>query len=189
MKGEVVDRFSTAMETPKNTVILYYTASIPYSVKTSTMLKAASYILDMIYIDTLREEEGGTYGAQTSMSLAAQPEAQARIQVVFETNPEQCEKLIGLAKEGLDKLAYEGPTEEQMTRTLENFRKGIPEKRLNNSYWLGNILSYEYRGTDYDKEYEEAVGEISAENIKAVLQSVLEQGNCIEIVMSPETGE
>ncbi len=189
VKGEVVDRFSTAMETPKNTVILYYTASIPYSVKTSTMLKAASYILDMIYIDTLREEEGGTYGAQTSMSLAAQPEAQARIQVVFETNPEQCEKLIGLAKEGLDKLAYEGPTEEQMTRTLENFRKGIPEKRLNNSYWLGNILSYEYRGTDYDKEYEEAVGEISAENIKAVLQSVLEQGNCIEIVMSPETGE
>ncbi len=185
VKGEVVDRFSADMQTPKNTAILFYTAEIPYSVKTATMLKAANYILDMIYVETLREEEGGTYGAQSSMTMTAQPEQQARIQVVFETNPTQCDRLIELAREGLNKLAYEGPTEEQMTRTLENFKKEIPEKRLNNSYWLGNILSYEYRGTDYDREYEEAVGEISAENIKAVLQSVLEQGNCIEIVMSP----
>ena len=183
--GEIVNRFSTDMQTPKNTVILFYTAEIPYSVKTSVMLKAANYVLDMIYTDTLREEEGGTYGASASMSITAQPEQQARLQVVFETNPTQCDRLVELAKEGLHKLAYEGPTDEQMTRTLENFKKGIPEKRLNNSYWLGNILTHEYRGTDYDAEYEAAVGEISAEGIKAVLQSVLEQGNCIEIVMSP----
>ena len=186
VKGQVIDRFSTDMQTPKSTVILFYTASMPYSVKTSTMLKAAGYILDMIYVDTLREEEGGTYGAQASMSMEAQPEPEAAIQVAFETNPTQCERLIELAKEGLHKLAYEGPTEEQMTRTLENFRKEIPEKRLNNSYWLGNLLTNEYRGTDYDAEYEAAVGEISAENIKTVLQSVLEQGNCVEIVMSPD---
>ncbi len=186
VKGEVIDRFSTDMQTPKNTVILFYTASIPYSVKTATMLKAAGYILDMIYVDTLREEEGGTYGAQASMSMTAQPEPEAAIQVAFETNPSQCERLIELAKEGLHKLAYEGPTEEQMTRTLENFKKEIPEKRLNNSYWLSNILKNEYLGIDYDAEYEAAVNEISAEGIKDVLQKVLESGNFIEIVMSPD---
>ena len=186
VKGEVIDRFSTEMQTPKNTVILFYTASIPYSVKTATMLKAAGYILDMIYVDTLREEEGGTYGAQASMSMTAQPEPEAAIQVAFETNPSQCERLIELAKEGLHKLAYEGPTEEQMTRTLENFKKEIPEKRLNNSYWLSNILKNEYLGIDYDAEYEAAVNEISAEGIKDVLQKVLESGNFIEIVMSPD---
>ena len=73
-----------------------------------------------------------------------------------------------------------------MTRTLENFRKGIPEKRINNSYWLGNLLTNEYRGIDYDSEYEAAVNEISAEGIKEVLQKVLESGNFIEIVMSPD---
>lgn len=186
VKGEVIDHFSTDMQTPKNTVIQFYSADMPYSVKTSVMLKAANYILDMIYVDTLREDEGGTYGASSDMSITAAPLQQARIQVAFETNPTQCEKLIGLAKEGLRKLAYEGPTEEQMTRTLENFRKGIPEKRINNSYWLGNLLTNEYRGIDYDAEYEAAVNEISAEGIKEVLQKVLESGNFIEIVMSPD---
>lgn len=77
-----------------------------------------------------------------------------------------------------------------MTRTLENFRKGIPEKRINNSYWHGNLLTNEYRGIDYDAEYEAAVNEISAEGIKEVLQKVLESGNFIEVVMSPDkTGE
>mgnify|MGYP004620490961 FL=1 len=186
VKGEVIDHFSTDMQTPKNTVIQFYSADMPYSVKTSVMLKAANYILDMIYVDTLREDEGGTYGASSDMSITAAPQQQARIQVAFETNPTQCEKLIGLAKEGLHKLANEGPTEEQMTRTLENFRKGIPEKRINNSYWLGNLLTNEYRGIDYDAEYEAAVNEISAEGIKEVLQKVLESGNFIEIVMSPD---
>lgn len=186
VKGEVTDHFSTDMQTPKNTVIQFYSADMPYSVKTSVMLKAANYILDMIYVDTLREDEGGTYGASSDMSITAAPQQQARIQVAFETNPTQCEKLISLAKEGLRKLAYEGPTEEQMTRTLENFRKGIPEKRINNSYWLGNLLTNEYRGIDYDAEYEAAVNEISAEGIKEVLQKVLESGNFIEVVMSPD---
>lgn len=190
VKGEVIDHFSTDMQTPKNTVIQFYSADMPYSVKTSVMLKAANYILDMIYVDTLREDEGGTYGASSDMSITAAPQQQARIQVAFETNPTQCEKLIDLAKEGLHKLAYEGPTEEQMTRTLENFRKGIPEKRINNSYWLGNLLTNEYRGIDYDAEYEAAVNEISAESIMEVLQKVLESGNFIEVVMSPDkTGE
>lgn len=186
VKGEVIDHFSTDMQTPKNTVIQFYSADMPYSVKTSVMLKAANYILDMIYVDTLREDEGGTYGASSDMSITAAPQQQARIQVAFETNPTQCEKLISLAKEGLRKLAYEGPTEEQMTRTLENFKKGIPEKKINNSYWLGNLLTNEYRGIDYDAEYEAAVNEISAEGIKEVLQKVLESGNFIEVVMSPD---
>ena len=41
-------------------------------------------------------------------------------------------------------------------------------------------------GMDYDKEFETAISEISAENIKAVLNEVLSQNNFIEIVMSPE---
>ena len=185
VKGEVIDHFSTDMQTPKNTVIQFYTADIPYSVETSVLLKAANYILDMIYVDTLREDEGGTYGAQSDMSITAAPQQQARIQVIFETNPTQCETLIGLAKDGLRKLAEEGPTQEQMTRMMENFKKGIPEKRLNNSYWLGNLLTNEYRGIDYDAEYEAAVNGITAEGIKSVLQEVLASGNFIEVVMSP----
>lgn len=186
VKGEVSNRFTTDMQTPKSTVLEVYTAGIPYSVKTSVVLDAANYILDMIYIDTLREEEGGTYGAQPSISISAEPVPEATIQIYFDTNPSQCERLIELSQEGLKKLAFEGPTEEQMTRTRENFRKNISEKRINNSYWLSCLLTKEYTGTDYDNEYAEAVESFTAEDIKNALQAILSQGNFIEIVMSPD---
>ena len=169
-KGEKKDVFSTKMETPMNTVLQVWTAYIPYSVRTAVMLDAASYILDMIYTETLREEEGGTYGASAYMNMQRLPEDRAMIQVYFNTNPEQSDKLRELAIKGLEDLAYNGPTAEQISMVIENFKKKIPESRISNGYWLSNIQNwYNYDG----------------ENIKSVLQSILEQGNFIEIVMGP----
>ena len=185
--GKIEDEFEVKMQTPMNTVLQVWTANIPYSVKTSVMLDAASYILDMVYTETLREEEGGTYGASANMSLQRLPEEKAIIQVYFNTNPQQSDRLRGLAVEGLTKLAEEGPTDEQVSMAVENFKKKIPESRISNTYWLSNLQNwYNYGGEDFDALYEEAVGEISAENIMNVLQSVLEQGNFIEIVMGPQ---
>ena len=47
-------------------------------------------------------------------------------------------------------------------------------------------MTYERYKEDNDKLYEEAISEINAENIKAVLQALLAQGNFIEVIMSPE---
>ena len=187
VKGKVENHFATSMETPKTTVLQVYTAYIPFSVKNQVMLDAAKYVLDMIYVATLREEEGGTYGASVMNGFQKHPEERAMIQVYFNTNPESAMKLSELAKEGLEKLMNEGPTEEQLGRTVENFKKNIPESRITNEWWLSNLqFYYNYNGSDFDKEYEQAVEQIDAENIKAILKSVLEQGNLVEIMMAPQ---
>ena len=187
VKGNVENHFNVKMETPKVTVFQVYSSYIPYSVKEEVMLDAAKYIIDMIYTDTLREEEGGTYGAGVGTGMQKYPEERAVIQVYFDTNPESADKLRELAVKGINDLMTNGPTEEQMTRTVENFKKNVPENRITNSWWLSALQMYcNYDGLDYDKEYEAAVNEISAENIQAALRAVLDQGNFIEIMMSPE---
>ena len=110
----------------------------------------------------------------------------ATLQFYFETNPTQCDKLIELAKQGIRKLAEEGPTQEQMTRTNEYFKKLVSEKRINNGYWSKCILENLRLGIDYDKEYEAAVGSLNPEKIKAAAQAFLTQGNYVEVVMSPD---
>ena len=129
-KGRVEEVFTADMETPMNTVLQVWTAYIPYSVRNTVLLDAASYILDMVYTETLREEEGGTYGASANMSMQRLPKERALIQVYFNTNPEQSDKLRELAIKGLEDLANEGPTEEQIAMTVENFKKKIPEISL-----------------------------------------------------------
>ena len=187
VKGNVENHFNTAMETPKSTVLQVYTSYIPYTVKEEVMLDAAKYVLDMIYTETLREEEGGTYGAGVSTGMQKYPEERAMIQVYFDTNPESADKLRELAVKGINGLMTDGPTDEQLTRTVENFKKNIPESRITNGWWLNALQMYcNYDGLDYDKEYEAAVNEISAENIQAALKAVLGQGNFIEVMMSPE---
>ena len=186
VKGEITNHFNVEMETPKTTVLQVYTAYFPYSVKNSVMLEAAKYILDMIYTDTLREEEGGTYGASVGSTMQNEPEAMAMIQVYFDTNPEAAARLIKSAVDGLKNLAADGPTEEQLNRAIENAKKNLPESRISNSYWRDALMYWNRYGMDYDKEFETAISEISAENIKAVLNEVLSQNNFIEIVMSPE---
>ena len=148
-------------------------------------MDAAQYIMDMVYVATLREEEGGTYGASINFSLQDKPKEKAMVQVYFDTNPESADKLRKAAVDGLEKLMNEGPTEEQLAMTIENFKKNIPESRIRNSYWLSNLKYYYDHGTDFDKAYEAAIADINAENIKSAVKEILGQGNFIEIMMSP----
>ncbi len=186
LDGYIVNDFRTEMTTPMMTVLQVWHGEMPYSIRNAVLCNAASYILDMIYTDTLREEEGGTYGASASISLRRIPTAKVIAQVSFNTNVEQSDKLRELAIEGLHKLATEGPTEEQLTRTIENFKKNLPESRISNGYWLGNLQNWYEYGENYDVLYEKALNEITAENIKSVLQQMLASGNFAEVVMGPE---
>ena len=185
-KGQIDETVKIAMETPKSTVFQAYTAYMPITTKTEVALEAANYILDMIYTKTIREEEGGTYGVGTAMAGQRDPEERVIIQVSFDTNPEQAAKLSDLAIKGLKELAENGPEAEKFNMAIENFKKNIPEKRINNSYWMTNLSQYIDYGIDYDAEYEAAVNSLTAEDVKAVLQAVLAQNNFIEVTSAPK---
>ena len=185
VKGKVVNEFSTAMQTPMETVLQVWSAYLPYSVRNEVMMDAASYILDMIYTDTLREEEGGTYGASAYIGVQKVPQERIVAQVYFTTNVDQVSRLRELSVKGMESLASEGPTDEQLTRTVENFRKKMPESRISNNYWLNVLQGYYSAGIDRDTEYEAAIAEINAENIKAAVKALLDEGNFIEVVMGP----
>lgn len=120
------------------------------------------------------------------MDCNYRPHQQARIITGFDTNTEQQQTLRDLATKGLMTLAYEGPTEEQLNRAIENAKKNVPENRISNSYWMSTLIENNERGTDYDAEYEAAVNNISAEGIKSVLQEIIGQNNFKEIVMFPQ---
>lgn len=189
VKGEKTNHFTVPMETPKATVLQVYSSYFPYSVRNEVLFDAVKYILDMVYTETLREEEGGTYGAGVFADMQIVPENRETLQVYFDTNPESAEKLSKLAVEGLRKLMEEGPTQEQLTMTIENFKKKVPENRISNTYWISNLLvNYRY-GIDQDAEYEAAISEITADNIKSILRQMLDEGNFVEVIMSAETAE
>ena len=184
-KGVSENVLNAEMQTPKKTVFQVWSGYMPVSTKDMVTLKVANYVLDMIYTKTIREKEGGTYGVGSGLSAAREPYSRVTFMVQFDTNPEQAEKLSGLTVKYLKELAQNGPTDEELAMALENLKKNVPESRISNSYWKNALELNLEHGIDYDKEYEEALNSVTAEDVKTLLQAVLAQDNFLQIVLAP----
>ena len=185
VKGRVEKVIEVDMQTPKSTVLQVYSANLPFSYEKDAAMDAISYILDMHYTESLREEEGGTYGASTSATFSRRPKEQALIQIYFDCKPALCDKLRELAIKGIQDFAANGPTDEELNMAKQNLQKNIPESRQRNSWWRNNIELYLTYGVDRDAAYEAAVNGLTKESIQATLQEILAQDNFIELVMKP----
>ena len=185
VKGKVENVFEVDMQTPKSTVLQVYSADSDFSYEKDAAMDAISYIMDMRYTESLREEEGGTYGASAMGNLTRRPKQTAVYEVYFDCKPALCDRLRELAIEGFRKLAAEGPTEEELAAAKLNLQKNLPESRQRNNWWLNSIELYLTYGVDRDAAYEDAINNLSADSIKALAQEILSQENFIELVMKP----
>ena len=188
VSGNVNDDFKVDMQTPKVTVIQVFNADLDkYRTLDDVALSAATYILDMRYTKSLREEEGGTYGASTYGVVNNEPKAEALLQIYFDTKPAVADKLISFSLDGLNSLAAEGPTAEEFDMTVKNLLKNIPESRISNGYWLNALRKYYLYGIDSDKEYEEAVNSLKPSDVQNILKTILASGSVKTVVMRPDT--
>ena len=186
VNGNVVKDEAMVMETPKSTVLQVYTANMPYSVKNEVLLDIAKLYLDMVYVETLRESEGGTYGAGVATICSREPKDVAILQVVFETNPESAEKLSKLAVEGVQKIITEGIPADKFDMIIKNVQKNIPQDRISNGYWGSVLQKYVEFGEMYDSEYEQAVNTATPEAVVEAVKKLVDAGNFIQLIVSPE---
>ena len=179
------DVFTVDMQTPKSTVLQVYHADVPYTYAKDAAMDAIGYILDMRYTESLREEEGGTYGASAVANFGRRPKNDAMIQVYFDCKPALCDKLRELAVKGLQDLAQKGPTDEEVNMAKLNLLKNLPESRQQNRWWLNSIELYLTYGEDRNAEYEAGVNALDKEIIKETVSEILGSGNFVDLVMKP----
>ena len=184
-KGKVDQTLELEMATPKSSVLKFYSAYMPVDTKTEVTLSVAKYILDMIYTKEIREKEGGTYGVGVGMVGHRHPQKRTIIQIQFDTNAEQAQKLGEIAKNKLAEFAQNGPTDEELSMAVENLKKNLPESRISNRYWMSVLDNWDKYSIDYDKEYEIAINSVSAKDVKKLLKKILKQKNLIEFKSMP----
>lgn len=186
IKGKIENHFETEMTTPKTTVGIMVSAKMDYNLENIVLNSAANYILDLIYTESIREEEGGTYGVSASGMLLQEPENSYLLQITFDTNPEKADKLIKLTKEGLFAFAENGPSDDFLAKAKENLLKNVPEDRISNYYWRNILARYYKYGVETDSQYENMVKGLTKENVQKFVKSIVDEGNLIEVVMTPK---
>jgi len=184
--GKVENIFNAPMTTPKSSVLMIFSGDLKYDLENVLTMQAFRYTLDLIYTETIREEEGATYGVGTQGSLSAIPQNRGEMIIQFDTDPARVDEMIKLAIQGVEDIANNGPTEEQMVKVRENFLKNVSESRISNSYWSNNLRQYDLTGVDLDTEREAIINSLTAEKVKNFVSEFIGQGNFVKIVMNPE---
>lgn len=186
MNGKLENHFSREMQTPKSSVFQLYSGNSEYNLKNLLTASLLSQILDLVYTETIREAEGGSYGVYAGVSLSDFPKGQTTLQVFFDTDPEKWENMVRIVDEEIQRIATEGPKSEHLTKSRDNMLKRHNERLQENSYWLNVIDSYYFRGMDAYTNYKETLEGITADDIKKFMSDFISQGNCVEVVMGPK---
>ena len=183
-KGTHKNLFEKQMETPKATVLNIISGNCEYNLKNDLLMTMLSQTMSMVYLETVREKEGASYGVSAFGQLSRGIKDEALFQIYFDTDPAKREKMEQIVMSELQKVAQEGPRPEHLAKVKEFLLKKHIEDAKENSYWLGQLNNYYWYKTDMNTDYGKLVNDLTAEDVKNFTKALLDQGNIIEITMT-----
>ena len=183
-QGQVKNEFTQPMEAPTTMVFdMYSQNNMPYSVENDIMVELIGDILGNIYVDTLREEEGGTYSPSTGAAYNPN-KGEWNINYVFFTNADQQAKLISRADEELLKLLSNGADEANFNKAKEAMIKQYEINSRKNNYWQ-SVLNQQMRFPEVDiiNTYGNVLQGITLEQFNAFMKNLYNGNNRIQVIM------
>ncbi len=188
-EGKQENIFQREMQNPKASVFNAIAGKMERTQKNQVLMSMLDQILDIIYTEKVREEEGGTYGVHSNGSISRYPQGQTILQIMFDTDPEKMAHLNKMVLDILKDFAANGPRDTDFSKVKEYMNKSYNESLKENGYWM-NILDNKYfYGEDNFTRYIETVNAVTANDLKNFAQALLGQGNLKTVVMMPKTGE
>ena len=186
--GKISKTLIRNMEVPKSTVYISYTGEYDYdNYQDRINLAALCDILDIVYVETVREEQGGTYGVAVRESQDKFPDESYSVTIYFDCDPENAQKLKGIIYDEIEKIKAEGPAEKDVRAVTENFLKTHQERVRENGYWVNMLKNRDFYQTDVGNflNYEDYVHNITIEGLKKAASQFF-GSNIVEIVLMPE---
>ena len=184
-KGIYRNNFKNKMENPTGTENIIYTGKIEPSLKNRLVMSFLNQVLNIVYTEEVREKEGGTYGVGVRGSISKLPEGEFTLMVNFKMAPERREELAAIVTREFEKLAAEGPVAEQVEKVRSYMLKSFEDIQNKNAAWMNWLYNNYFENEDSYTGHEELVKSITAEDIRLLAKYILDQGNFIEVSMTP----
>ncbi len=177
--------YTKAMENPKVTCYMVYNGDMEYTHKNQMAMQALNDVMDIVYTEKIREDEGGTYGVGVNGYLSNRPKETFMFLIGFETNKDMYDKLMGIAKAELQNVANQGPRPEDLKKVKEFLVKKHAEDMENNRYWMNCIQTMDRDGYNPMQNYNDIINAITADDVANMAKAVL-KGYLKEVVQIPE---
>ena len=182
--GEHENVFEKQMETPNAIVLFMYNAPMKVNLKNTLLVSMLQQAMDMKYTESVREDEGGAYGVPVNAYLADYPDQRAVVQIQLPTAPDKRERMTELVYKGVDEMADDGPSADDLKKMKEYMLRLHEESLKSNDYWLRQMTSFSVYGEDNVTNYTKVLNSITVEDVKKAAKTIFRSGNRIEVGMT-----
>lgn len=182
VEGKVIDKFDYAMQSPSTTVYNSYSGTnLQWNVKNDIMVNLMGDVLDMIFTETLREDEGGTYGASVGAHYNFYTNVW-QLLYYYKTAEDKLDRLEARADKELENLLKNGAKADHFNKVKEAAIKQYEINSKTNSYWTECLIDAE-RGANTYAGYIETLQGLTLDEFNNFLKSVYDGKNLIEVIM------
>ena len=186
VKGEVVNKFTKAMENPQDVAAEIWCSEAPYTLRNSVLADIAARVINMDYNRNIREKLSAAYyaGADAMESVKLDGKTM-RVGVTGNAmmNPDKSKDAIPYFYSGL-KDAMEQPNLDDLQKVKEILLKQADVSCKQNGYWMGVISEYLLHGIDTHTNFKKEVSSVDAKAVSDFLKNVvMKDGNHVEVIM------
>ena len=184
----VVDKVINRGTDPKSQVTINFTGDYKPEKKDNYVLRSLGEILRNRLIDLIREEKSGVYTVGASGSFSKYPVERYTIRIAFPCGPENVDTLVKAVFDEIENVKKNGVSEEDIKKVQEAQRLDRKESLKQNRYWLNQLRSYYYNGSDLTSfyDYEKLIEELNSDDIKAAANKYFNMQNYVKAVLMPE---
>lgn len=189
ISDKIDQKVALEMEVPKGSVYIGMESEYAYSLKNDILNQMLADLLDLRLTETLREEEGGTYGAGVSGGMSKRPNEEASLSVFFDCEPEKVESLTAIVYQELEKLSSGDVLDNDLEKTRSNYLKEREEAKEKNSFDMNRLVNFYREGYDMNDpaNYEDIVKSIEAKDIAKFAKKAFKKGDKYQVIFVPKS--
>ncbi len=186
-EGKITREISLPLTIPKSTVFLAFSEDMKYNPHNYLGLAVIEGILDIVYTEKVREDEGGTYGVGVSFSSQKRPSQTGEAMITFDCDPARANDLKAIIYRELDNLMKNGPSQVNLDKAVSNMIKTHEESKLHNSYWSSVLARYYSYGINSDDpaNYEKILESFTVKDIKKLASKMLKKADVVDLIFKP----
>lgn len=179
--------FHKKQTTPTAITTIVIKGKMEYNNRNELLMDAIGQLLRIVYTEKVREDKGGTYSVQASGDLQHHPNDEALLRIAFQTDPQKYNDLIPIVYKELEKMATEGPSQQDLDKVKAYELKVYNQVLRMNNYWEYVLYTDLYNGIDVATDFRYIVENMTCDDIRTTLRNLLNQNNCIEVTMTQPT--
>ncbi len=183
-KGQIKNVFEKEQETPNSLVLFAYNAPYKSELRDVLTIQVLEQVLQTLFTQTVREDEGGAYSVGVSSTVKDYPEEIAVMQIVLPTAPDKLERMTEVIYNGIEDILQKGPNAEDVQKAKEYLIRSHAERVKNNGYWMNQLKNIVREKKNYVDGYDETVKAITVDDVKAAAKVIFKSGNRIEVGMT-----